>query len=325
MTEPVASPSRRSSDSAAWALLGALVALVGGVSWLAPMAFDPLGIAALAIASVVLGGAALFYRHVRSNRAFSTMCVALLQMLLFSAVGSILSYLLARNGGALWDDRLTAWDRALGFDWLAYVRWVDRSSLLAAALHLAYSSLIPQIIAIVLIFGFTGRLEPLRGAMLAAMLCGTFTIILSPLFPAVSNYVHLGLGAGDFRHLDPSDGYAQWMHFRALRDGSMTGLRFGELQGIIAFPSYHAGLATVTLSSFWRIAPRGPRWAGVALAATTILSTPVDGGHYLVDVIAGMAIALIAIAAATRIVAWQPRGLALKASPFRHSRAASAP
>ncbi len=34
------------------------------------------------------------------------MCVSLSQVILFSAAGSILSYLLAREGGALWDVQL---------------------------------------------------------------------------------------------------------------------------------------------------------------------------------------------------------------------------
>jgi len=323
MTDPATASSRQSSDSAAWLLLGGLVVTVACLSWIAPMPIDPVGTGALFIACAALGGAALFYRHVRSNPAFSTMCAALMQMLLFSAVGSILSYLLARNGGALWDDRLATWDRALGFDWLAYVRWIDASSFLAVPLRLAYASLIPQIIVIVLTFGFTGRLERLRSCVLAAMLCGTFTILLSPLFPAVSNYVHLGLTAADFRHVDPWAGYLHLAHFTALRDGTMASLRFSELQGIITFPSYHAGLATVTLWSFARMEVAAIRWTGVALAGATILATPVDGGHYLVDVLAGMALAIVAIVAARAWVGWRPRDFALRALPFRHSHAVS--
>jgi PAP2 superfamily len=325
MTNLAAPPSRTSSDSAAWLLLAVLLMLVAGVAWVAPMGFDPVGAATLVLACAALGAVTLFYRSVRRDPALATMCVALMQMLLFSAIGSILSYLLARHGGSLWDDRFIDWDRALGFDFLAYVRWVDRSALAAATLRFAYASLIPQIIAIVLVFGFTRRLEPLRSAMLAAMLCGTVTILLSPLFPATGNYVHLGLHATDFQRLDPAHAYAELVHIRALRDGTMTGLRFRELQGIITFPSYHAGLATVTLWSFARVEQATIRRIGIALASATILSTPVNGGHYLVDVIAGITIAGLAIAAAARCVAWQPDGAWLMASPFRRSHVASAP
>ena len=65
------------------------------------------------------------------------------------------------------------------------------------------------------------------------------------------------------------------------------------------------------------------RWSGMTLAALTIAATPVDGGHYLVDVIAGLAIALVGITIAVRAVRWTPTWPRLTASPFRRSHAAS--
>lgn len=230
------------------------------------------------------------------------MCVSLNQILLFSAVGSILSYLLAREGGALQDDLLTRWDRSLGFDWLAYVQWVDGFAPLVLLFKLAYASLVPQIILIVIVQGFSGRIGLMRQTILAAMLCGTITILLSPLWPAESNFVHLNLKITDFRNIDPYAGYIHLAHFEALRNGSLTHLSLKDAQGIITFPSYHAGLAMVTLWSFWKTP--WIRWPGIAVALLTIAATPVDGGHYLVDVIAGCAIATASIAVAKRAAAW---------------------
>jgi membrane-associated phospholipid phosphatase len=97
------------------------------------------------------------------------------------------------------------------------------------------------------------------------------------------------------------------------------------LQGIIAFPSYHAGLAMITLWGFWRSGTKWIRWPGIALALATILSTPVDGGHYLVDVIAGLCVAGCSLALAQRAIFWRFRVAPLRASPFRRSREAFAP
>ncbi len=311
------------SDAAAWASIALLALGVFVAEMLAPMPVAARSLQTLAIACAALGGAAYFYRNIRQRENFAVMCVALMQVLLFSALGSILSYLLARNGGTLWDSTFVAWDRALGLDWLGFVRAVDQHGWLVTALRLAYASLIPQIIVLVLVLGFTGRLEKLRGVMLGAILCGTICVLASPLFPAVSNYVAMGLTAEDFRHVDPWAGYIHLDDFNALRDGSMSVLDLSKMQGIITFPSYHAGLSAVTLWGFWTSGVRWLKWTGPIVALGTIVATPVDGGHYFVDVLAGIAIAVVSIAIAVRAVRWAPASPRLKASPSRHSHAAS--
>lgn len=311
-------------DSAAWALLGALVAAVGALQLWSPLPVEPASLAALLTACAALGCTALFYRRVRVQDNFAVICVGLMQVLLFSAIGSVLSYMLAREGGALWDHRLEAWDVALGFDWLAYVQLVDARGWLVAPVRWAYASLVPQIIILVLALGFTMRLAELRRMLLAAMLSGTITILLSAFFPAVGYYVHHGLAAADFEHIRPWAGLVHQADFSALRNGTMTSLRLTEVQGIVTFPSYHAGLATVTLWGFWVSRIAWLRWPGAALALATILATPIDGGHYLVDVLAGIAVGAIAIAAAYQAVGWRPAAAALRSSPSRRSRAAFA-
>jgi hypothetical protein len=251
------------------------------------------------------------------------MCTALMEVLLFSALGALLSYMLARGESALWDARLSEWDRMLGLDWLGYVRWVDGSPTLTALLHFAYGSLIPQIILLILALGFAKRLAALRAVMLAAILCGVACIVISSFFPAVSNPAALGLGAGDFQNVDPRGGYVHLKDLNALRDGSFALFELDKVEGIITFPSYHAGLSSVTLWGFWISRMNWLRWPGIALAAATIMATPVDGGHYFVDVFAGIAIALASIPVARRAVTWSAAWPRLMASPSRHSHAAS--
>ena len=315
----------RSNDRFSWAMIAALVAAVVALELRSPLRIEAASLANLALACLALGGAALFYRRVRINEKLSASCVALTQALVFSAAGSILSYLLARNGGAFWDATLYSWDRALGLDWLGYVRFVDAHDWLVLPFRLAYASLIPQIIVVILALGFSGRLDRLRAFILASIASGIAAILLSPLFPAISNYVHLGLTAADFRHVNPYAGYVHLHDLTALRSGEMTVLSLPKMQGIITFPSYHACLATLTLWAFWNSGLGWLRWSGAAVALTTIAATPVDGGHYFVDVIAGVAIAFASIVAARRLIFLPLRLPALRALPFRRSRAAFAP
>jgi len=322
--EPTRVSQPATYDAAAWAAIAVLCFMVAACQWVAPVPFEPRSSVGLTVACAALGGTSIFYRTVRLREEFAVMCIALMQVILFSAVGIVLSYLLARNGGALWDATLARWDRALGFDWLAYVRFVDSSRLLSAVSFVAYGSLIPQIVVLVCTLGFAKRFAALRSVMLAAILAGAISIVVSALMPATAYPSFLGVTNHDFRHVNPWAGLVHLSDLHALRDGTFAMLDFRKMQGIITFPSYHAGLSAVTLWGFWSSRPAWIKWPGMTLAALTIAATPVNGGHYLVDVLAGLGIAVASIVAARKLVLWNPDLPGLTAWPSRRSREASA-
>ncbi|MEP7315254.1 MAG: phosphatase PAP2 family protein [Sphingomicrobium sp.] len=313
----------QSSNAAGWAAIAMLALVVAALEMVAPLPIAVGSMIKLVIACGTLGAVAVWYETVRPHPQFSHMCVALTQVLLFSAVGIVFSYLVARTQAPLWDSRLMAWDQALGFDWMRYLHFVDSSRALTATFHLAYGSLIPQIVVLICALGFAQKVAALRRVMLAAILCGSLCILVSAFFPAISYPAYLGVGAADFKHVNPWGGHAHMADLRALRDGTMTQLDLTAMEGIITFPSYHAGLSSVTMWGFWLTGRRWLQVPGIVLASLTILATPVDGGHYLVDVLAGIAIALISIWVARRAIYWRP-AWPVTALPFRRSREASA-
>lgn len=317
-------PPTTSKESASWALIAALVAAVLAAELAHPLAVAPGSFLGLLLACTALGAASLFYTRVRINDRFSACCMSLSQALLFSVAGAILSYLLAQDGGALWDGTLHRWDMALGFDWLGYAHGVDAHPWLVAVFNVAYGSLIPQTVVVILALGFSGRIDALRMFILAAILSGTTAILLSPLFPAVGNFTYLGLKHSDFGHDWQSADLADVRDFLAVRNRSLTMLDLREMQGIIVFPSYHGALAATTLWAFWRSGLNWLRCGGSLLAILTIAATPINGGHYAVDVLAGIAVAAASIAAARRLVYLRLPLAAITAWPFRRSREAFA-
>jgi membrane-associated phospholipid phosphatase len=91
---------------------------------------------------------------------------------------------------------------------------------------------------------------------------------------------------------------------KSLRAAGPVPLAWDRLEGIVSFPSFHAALATIYL-----YAARHRLWAFIpfALLDTLMLaSTPPIGGHYLTDVIGGIAVALVAIGVTRRL---QPSSL----------------
>lgn len=314
--EPAPPPA---TDLAAWTLLGAMAFLIVMLELRRPLPIAPASVLPFIMACTPLVCIALFYSLIRPQENLVATAQSLLQMLVFSALGGVLQYLLAREGGALWDAWFVATDRSLGFDWLAYVQTVEAHPALRSALTFAYAALISEAICVVLILGTTNRLEALRIFVLAGMIAGGVIILLSPLFPSTSCFVFLGLNQADFQNVHVTAGYAQNADYQALRSGTFAMIRLPQMQGIIAFPSYHASLATVNAWGFWKSGRTWLRLPGMSLALGTIASAPIDGGHYFVDVLAGIAIAIPSICAAKRLVLWNASASTLKTLSFRRS------
>ena len=90
-----------------------------------------------------------------------------------------------------------------------------------------------------------------------------------------------------------------------LRAGNPSAFDLSRLQGLISFPSYHTVLAVLLTHAHRRSKLLIPI---AAINGVMLLSIPLFGGHYLVDMIAGAAVALLAIAATS--AAPRPRRVA---------------
>jgi hypothetical protein len=244
------------------------------------------------IASLVLGG---YYRLFRHDEALGSTLIAAAQVVAYTAAAMPLSYLTASLGGPLWDAALLSSDLSLGLDWRAYLGFVNAHPALGLGLTLAYQSLLPQLILAVAALGFTRREQEMGIFLGAAILSGIIVIVLSGAMPAMPVFTHLGLQPGDYSNLAPASGELHVPLLNALRSGTLRLISLDDAMGIIAFPSYHAALGVIFGVAFWSV-PR-LRWLALVLNAMLIAATPIDGGHYFVDVLAGVAVAAISLAA----------------------------
>jgi membrane-associated phospholipid phosphatase len=134
---------------------------------------------------------------------------------------------------------------------------------------------------------------------LAFVLTMMLTVIISVFLPAAGAYAFLDLSPADYPHLHPVDDFDHIRHLLLLREGRMRVLEIGQLTGIVTFPSFHAAGAILYLWALWAIT-----WTrAIALICNVLLlmSTPIDGGHYFIDVIAGVALATLSILAVRRL------------------------
>ena len=242
----------------------------------------------------------------RGRRLAEAVATAFLQMTGFTLLGVMLAYAIAAHPAPLWDAQLAAADRALGFDWPAILAALDRSPVLIMALGVAYHSLSVQMVIAILLLGISGRVETLRLTVCATVLSGFATILVSAAMPALGNL----FDPGRYLHLWPSIAWAERDLIAGLRDGTGRVLDLSMPMGIVSFPSFHATLSALFV---WSARDTGRAcWPLRAWAVLTIGATPVFGGHYAIEVIAGLLLAPPAIAAAqlfARPETWIKRGV----------------
>ena len=284
-------------------IIWALVAAVAGLELLA-VAFDGFTLvlhsyAAPGVTCLLLLLAARYYggRRKDPNLASALECTA--QVAAFAAVAAPLSYVAASFGFPLYDAAFDSMDRALGFDWRALLELMQRWPEFHLAMRAIYISLTLQMTAVVLLLGFTGRLAWLRVYTLAFIFSALATIAISAVLPAEGVWLHYGLHSSDPSIVPVSS--SSWPVFLGLRDGTFRQMMAVGAEGIITFPSLHAALAVILIAAFWPVPVA--RWIGAVINTLMLAATPIDGSHYLIDILAGVAIAVVSILPRAR---WSP-------------------
>ena len=111
------------------------------------------------------------------------------------------------------------------------------------------------------------------------------TVIIGILIPAAGAFVYYHLPVAS------TTGYvAQWAD---LRNGTLRTINPLDNQGLVVFPSFHTSLAVLCACAAWPL--RILRYPLLALNLLIILSAPAIGGHYFIDIIAGIILAALTV------------------------------
>jgi membrane-associated phospholipid phosphatase len=253
----------------------------------------------VAIASLLLGLASGFYSFRKEERVTSALlCTA--QFALFPAVAAPLSYIAASAALPLWDETFASWDRGLGLDWLGWLAAMNNHTMLHEIFAAAYSSFLPQAAIVILALALSGHLLHLRLYILSFIFAALLTIAISAVLPAEGVWGYFQLSPSNYPNITPVTQELHLNIFRGLRAGSFRELAAQGAEGIITFPSLHTAGGWLFIFAMWPV--RYLRWVFLLLNLTMIVATPVDGGHYFSDVIAGTATAILCWMATARIV-----------------------
>ncbi len=171
------------------------------------------------------------------------------------------------------DSWLIRADEAVGFDWAAFVSFVDSRPWLAEALGYAYRSFALQLLAIPFLLGAFGHYERIYRMILSYGVICYASSIISIWFPAVGTYAMYEMGQNQLSSIDTHYGFA--------------------------FLTDHAAGALLCIWAMWPVRPLRYLFTGwnILMAASAIS----HGSHYAVDIAAGLATATVAICAVTYV------------------------
>jgi hypothetical protein len=237
-------------------------------------------------------------------------------IVLITVIMTPLTYVAASLNFPLQDANLLAADRAMGLHWATYVHFVDRHAVLANWLNYAYTMIRWPIFAIPVFLAAKGRYERIEEFTFAFGVALIATTIISAIVPAIGVYQQIGLDPAALQHIDARPYLAQLHDLPPTRAGVLRQLDLVGLAGIVTFPSFHAASALLYVWALWPV--RWMRPIAIFVNSAMLAATPIDGGHYFVDIFAGFGVALAAIALSRQVGALLARQRihALDATPI---------
>jgi len=255
----------------------------------------------LTLIAVLTGLMTVRYR----TRAASTLTAARFRdfsehaavMITICVLGAVASYEAAADTSGFVDAALAHSDRMLHFDWVALYRLVASHPLLQRLGAAAYGSIYVTPTVLIGWMAWHGRREAAHRFLATFWLASVLTLVLFPLLPARGALEFLW--HGPIRYM-PTSGLYQGEIIPGLRAHTVAAIDLGTVRGLVCAPSFHTACAIIYMVTAWQFAALRPLLVPVNVAM--LLSTPVEGTHYLTDMILGAIVAVFAIAA-VRLIA----------------------
>jgi hypothetical protein len=275
----------------------------------------------LLIASLL--GICWFYSRVRPDPWIAAGSEVAAQLILIAGLSALLDFAVAAGGAgfAYRESLLAAWDRAIGFDFLSYVAFVDARPAIQPLMKACYLSIDFTYLVVVVALLTDGDRKRLDRFIIALWASLMLTMAVFLFMPAIGAYAYFGVRLDDLRALHPTFLANHFVPLlREMRQAGPHVVRFNDLEGLVSFPSFHAAAAILFTWAVWPC--RWVRWPMLAVNTVMVVMAPVEGAHYLVDIVAGSMVAVAAIGMARVLEGRCPQ--ALRPGPSRFATAVRA-
>ena len=246
---------------------------------------------------VAIGGSVIFvgilYRVSGRSERISIALVATGILVLFTMVLSIFNYLLLPLHREPFDLYLAQIDTWLGYSWPGIVEFAGQHSYFNELTRYAYVSTLPQIALLVIILGFQGKQKELHEYILFIIASGLVTIGFWAVFPTFGTSVLYDISGAIEQTARPLVGSAYGAELLRLGAEGPTYITPEDIEGLVAFPSFHTVLAILTL-----YAARTTSRLFAIVCVINLFVLPgilIHGGHHLIDVFGGISVAFATI------------------------------
>lgn len=197
------------------------------------------------------------------------------------------------------DPTLMSIDMKLGYSWPDFVGTIASYPLFGTALGYVYLSILPQMVAVIVLLSFLNRSVELHQFLAVGIVCMIVTVGIWWMYPSV--------GPSAFTAIPPDvqakiglvvdHDYAAQLQQLASEGLPLIGL--DQIIGVIAFPSFHMIMACMAV---W-FTRRSVVFVPVLLTNLAMIpATLSHGGHHLVDLLAGCVTFAVCLFAVTRLI-----------------------
>lgn len=304
------------TDTIARVLLAAMSAFCLVTPFLGGARINYTGSAPVLLTFGVLVAIAFVYRPAGRNvPAFAFYGAVGAELIAYGLMFGLYAYVVAQSWRPLYDPQLGALDAALGLDWKGYLAFVRARPWFETVLTVSYDTMMPQVAVLMAILAWRGDRPRIRFLMAAILFSAVICITLSGIFPSVPAYAYhgmLGLDTPPDAGI-PFPAYEPFMEMHRIRSGLKQEFSLIITVGIVSFPSFHAAMGMLLIAQAWHIG--WLRWPALALNLLLLAATPIDGGHYFVDTLAGLFIATVVLFALRSYVLRQPATRAMLTAP----------
>lgn len=279
-------------------VIGALMSL-GGVMlwmWIERLTLDPYApVNGVLLSLALLAGSLRYaYRSPRSRAQRITRDTAeyIGLFTMICVLGALASYPAAVGTTGYVDATLERIDRIFRFNWVSWYDVTAAHRSLQIIGGIAYASIYLTPAILLVYFAQADRKVEARAFIASFWVAALLTLMLFMAFPAEGPLAYLVHGPIPYM---PTSALYQSQLIPVLRDGSLHQVSLGALRGLVCAPSFHTTSATLFMLTAWPV--RSLRWPMIAINCAMLLSIPVEGTHYLADMIGGVLVALVAFTA----------------------------
>ena len=206
-------------------------------------------------------------------------------------LGIAATYLIPGLEMPFMDSTFARIEQSIGYDFPSFVQWAVANEWVQNLACIIYSEVTKLIVfTVVFYLVMTKRIEEFERIASFIVISVILTVMVAIFFPAGSVFAYYQIPLEAETKLLTAVGADYNLYYARVRAGDLSMLAEG-FRGMVAFPSFHTVLGLMSVfylrSNLWLMVPVA------VLAALMIATTPLIGGHFLVDIVGGIVVALV--------------------------------